>query len=66
MRVNVLGSGYMGKQIASLLKLIGFDVFSDEFPTTEFEEDNEQRDHWLGTAGGSSIDVKQLTTIIFQ
>jgi 3-hydroxybutyryl-CoA dehydrogenase len=26
MRVNILGSGYMGKQIASLFRLIGFDV----------------------------------------
>jgi len=26
MRINILGSGYMGKQIASLLKVIGFDV----------------------------------------
>ena len=26
MRVNVIGSGYMGKQIASLLSIIGFDI----------------------------------------
>ena len=27
MKINILGSGYMGKQIASLLTLIGFEVF---------------------------------------
>ena len=26
MRVNVIGSGYMGKQISALFRLIGFDV----------------------------------------
>ena len=26
MRVNIIGSGYMGKQISALLRLIGFDV----------------------------------------
>ena len=27
MKINILGSGYMGKQIASLFTLIGFEVF---------------------------------------
>ena len=26
-KINILGSGYMGKQIASLFTLIGFEVF---------------------------------------
>ena len=26
MRINIIGSGYMGKQISSLLTIIGFDV----------------------------------------
>ena len=37
MRVNVLGSGYMGKQIASLLKLIGFDVLIWENNDSDLE-----------------------------
>jgi hypothetical protein len=53
---NLIGNDFSSK-------IIGFDVFNDEFPTTEFEEDNEQREHWLETAGGSSIDINQLTTI---
>ena len=42
-------------------KLIAFDVFSDEFPDTRYEQDKAQREHWIETAGGSSISVQQLT-----
>jgi predicted O-methyltransferase YrrM len=41
-------------------KLIAFDVFSDEFPDTRYEQDKAQRDHWIETAGASSISVQQL------
>lgn len=41
-------------------KLIGFDVFSDDYPTTAHQEDNLQRDHWINTAGPSSISADQL------
>jgi len=44
-------------------KIIGFDIFSDDFPNTKFKEDQEQREHWLDTAGGSSIGVSQLEEI---
>ncbi len=42
-------------------KLIAFDVFNDEFPDTSYEQDKAQREHWIETAGGSSISVDQLT-----
>ncbi|MEO0318045.1 MAG: hypothetical protein RL404_1722 [Pseudomonadota bacterium] len=42
-------------------KLIAFDVFSDEFPDTRFEQDKAQREHWIETAGASSISVEQLS-----
>jgi hypothetical protein len=45
-------------------KLIAFDVFSDEFPNTSFEQDKEQREHWIRTAGGSSISVEQLSDLL--
>jgi len=45
-------------------KIIGFDVFSDEFPDTEYAEDKAQRDHWINTAGGSSISTEQLSEIL--
>jgi len=44
--------------------LIGFDVFDDDYPTTGFEEDHAQRQHWIETAGGSSISVDQLSTVL--
>ena len=47
-------------------KIIGFDVFSDDFPNTDFEEDKAQREHWIETAGGSSISVEQLSEILQQ
>lgn len=42
-------------------KLIAFDVFSDDFPNTSYEQDKAQREHWIETAGASSISVQQLT-----
>ena len=42
-------------------KLVAFDVFSDEFPDTGFEQDKAQREHWIETAGASSISVEQLS-----
>jgi hypothetical protein len=45
------------------MKIIGFDVFNDETPTTAFEEDQEFRDHWIETAGPSSIGVEQLESV---
>ena len=44
-------------------KIIGFDVFSDDFPDTKFEEDKAQREHWIETAGPSSISVEQLSGV---
>ena len=41
-------------------RLIAFDVFSDSYPNTAFKEDKAQRNHWINSAGGSSIGVKQL------
>ena len=44
-------------------KLIAFDVFNDETPDTEFEEDKAFREHWIKTAGPSSIGVRQLEEV---
>ena len=45
-------------------KLIAFDVFSDDFPDTEFEEDKKIREDWINTAGGSSISTEQLSMVL--
>ena len=45
-------------------KIIGFDVFSDDFPDTNFTEDKAQREHWIETAGPSSISVEQLSEVL--
>ena len=44
-------------------KIIGFDVFSDDYPNTAYEEDKKIREEWISSAGGSSISTEQLTTI---
>ena len=44
-------------------KIIAFDVFSDEFPNTSFEEDQAQRQHWIETAGASSISTEQMVQV---
>jgi len=54
---QLLGSNFSAK-------LIAFDVFSDEFPDTAFEQDKAQRAHWIETAGGSSISVEQLSEVL--
>ena len=48
----------------STAKVIGFDVFSDEYPNTVHEEDQAQRTHWIETAGSSSISTSQLTEVL--
>jgi hypothetical protein len=45
-------------------KIIGFDVFSDLYPDTQFAEDKEYRDYWISTAGPSSISPDQLTEVL--
>jgi len=45
-------------------KLIGFDVFSDEYPDTAYEEDQAQRTAWIASAGSSSISTDQLAEIL--
>ena len=44
-------------------KIVAFDVFSDDFPNTNFKNEKKQRRHWIKTAGGSSISTRQLRTI---
>lgn len=44
-------------------KLIAFDVFDDIYPDTKFPQDKAQREHWIKTAGESSIDTNQLEQI---
>ena len=51
----------LGNSAAS--NIIAFDVFSDEYPDTDYKEDKAQREHWINTAGPSSIDVSQLEEI---
>jgi len=45
-------------------KLIAFDVFSDDYPDTAYDEDKKFRDYWIKTAGASSIGVEQLKEIM--
>jgi hypothetical protein len=45
-------------------KLIAFDVFSDQYPDTKYEEDKKFRDYWMKTAGPSSIGVEQLEEVL--
>ena len=45
-------------------KILAFDVFSDDYPTTDYAEDNEQRQFWIDTAGESSISVDQMTKVM--
>ena len=45
-------------------KLVAFDVFSDDFPDSEFEEDKKIREDWINTAGGSSISTDQLSSVL--
>jgi hypothetical protein len=52
----------MGNYFSS--KLIAFDVFSDDYPDTQYAEDKGYRDHWISTAGASSISVEQLETVL--
>lgn len=46
---------------AAASKLIGFDTFADEYPSTGHPEDLAQRLHFVSEAGASSISVEQLT-----
>jgi hypothetical protein len=41
-------------------KIIGFDMFGDDYPDTAFEEDKHTRDEWIASAGSSSISAAQL------
>lgn len=45
-------------------KIIGFDVFSNDFPDTSFIQDKDQRQFWIETAGSSSIGKEQLYEIL--
>jgi hypothetical protein len=44
-------------------KLIGFDIFGDIYPDTSFENEKKHRDHWVKSAGHSSISQKQLDNV---
>ena len=48
----------------SSARLIAFDVFSDEYPNTAYEEDQAQRTAWIEAAGSSSISTSQLTEVL--
>jgi len=52
----------LGSSISA--KLIAFDVFSDDYPETGFNEDFEQRQHWIDTAGSSSISEEQIIKVL--
>ena len=38
----------------------GFDVFEEPYPNTKYSNEKKQREHWIKTAGPSSISAKQL------
>ena len=44
-------------------KIIGFDTFG-EFPETEYENDQENRDAYIESAGSESFSVNQLDTVL--
>jgi hypothetical protein len=44
-------------------RIIGFDVFSDTYPSTRFKEDKKERSKWIKNAGSSSISKSQLKLI---
>lgn len=44
-------------------KIIGFDVFSDDYPDTAYEEDKKVREEWISSAGSSSISTDQLKSV---
>jgi hypothetical protein len=48
----------------SAAKLIAFDVFSDKYPDTKYAEDKSVREHWINTAGESSISTCQLEEVL--
>ena len=50
---NLIGTNFSAK-------IIGFDVFSDTFPDTDYEQGQAQRQHWIDTAGSSSISTDKL------
>ena len=54
---EMLGNYFSGK-------LIGFDIFSGDYPETACEEDQKSRDFWLSTAGPNSISPEQLTDVL--
>lgn len=44
-------------------KLVGFDIYGDIYPNTSFENEKKHREHWIKSAGHSSISKKQLEWI---
>ena len=45
-------------------KIIAFDNFNDIYPDTSYNEDQAQRQHWMETAGSTSISVEQLDKVL--
>lgn len=45
-------------------RILAFDVFSNIYPSTKFNEDKAQRKYWIKTAGSSSISISQLTKVL--
>ena len=54
---DLLGSNFSAR-------IIGFDVFSNNFPDTAYIQDKAQREHWINTAGSASIGKQQLEKIL--
>ena len=44
-------------------KLVGFDIFGDKYPNTAFKNEQKHRNHWIKTAGHSSISEQQLIKV---
>jgi hypothetical protein len=44
-------------------KILAFDVFSDVFPTTKYQEGKKDRKDWVKNAGSSSISRKQMSKV---
>jgi len=52
----------LGTQSSS--KIIAFDNFNDIYPDTSYDVDQAQRQHWMETAGSSSISTDQLDKVL--
>ena len=59
MKINLLGSGYMGKQICSLFVALGFDVILWRNSSEKLDDDSELPGFGIMAAGASLLFVSR-------